>query len=769
MENRLYNVRDLHWFNPSNIRNSGNIPSSKTNFLGWDTGVALTGVTYRENRVVFSGSEAGLRYAFRPTSTFNIPTHVKVKMHASNIQAKLYIEDLEIGDIGSFNNNPEVKESTIALQPYHLEKILSYRLFPSYENYSIECVNQPNLVIGSSNPVAVYGFEVSLIGTGTYQNYISNTISSPIRLLPTGVTRTNVHWKNHDNSGLNVERFNSSPTGVNVNSSFIEAQNEPTLVSDWRNTMPSGFLSVFFNSNNNQTVNVNRARVSFNMSLPVSGSRGNFRDKIDIYGRSRTFNYSFNSLLNNDWLNIPEPGSEESDPPTPTGLHPLVGSCWGYSDIIENSGFVTYNVDLAFTDPERILTPTNSSNASSRKYAHLAAFQNMELMFVGVPSGARLSAMELILETKDSNNLDLFISSYPKQNNNITAYIDGNTPKQTGFTDLYTAQISNFNTGYPCGIVLDEKNDPVLDSFSNYIVSGDEECDNKNLKFSVVGHEESFLSTNLYLQGVFKVNNGFPEFEGGEYEGAWALEDNIPPFTIIGHESLNLQTTLFLKVPEPINSSIGLHTIGVLPTLINSNMNLFVRGLDPPTINNSIPFVVRSTAEAGLFAISDLFLQAFNYNPDNSMPLYITNSTADKAISTMNLFIGNDIRKSDSLQLFVSNNNQQINNFKRLFLKASNTYTYNSNMNLFIQRDFEGLTSSLNMFLKTVDGDSIGTNLYIPSAYKIPNIFTNQNDYNVNNLISLWMFDFSNYYLSMFTIGSDINPNSNSDLFISGF
>jgi len=304
----------------------------------------------------------------------------------------------------------------------------------------------------------------------------------------------------------------------------------------------------------------------------------------------------------------------------------------------------------------------------------------------------------------------------------------------------------------------------VLDSFSNYIVSGDEECDNKNLKFSVVGHEESFLSTNLYLQGVFKINTGFPELDEGEYLGAWALEDNVPPFTIIGHESLNLQTTLFLKVPEPSNSSIGLHTIGVIPTPINSSMNLFVKGLDPPTINNSIPFVVRSTAEAGLFAISDLFLQAFNYNPDNSMPLYITNSTADKAISTMNLFIGNDIRKSDSLQLFVSNNNQQINNFKRLFLKASNTYTYNSNMNLFIQRDFEGLTSSLNMFLKTVDGDSIGTNLYIPSAYKI-----NQNDYNVNNFIALWMFDFSEYYLSMFTIGSDINPNSNSDLFISGF
>lgn len=763
METRLFNVRDIHWDSSINVRSSGNIPSSKTNFVGFDTSVAQTGVSFRENRIAFSGSEPGLKYSFRPTSTFNIPTHIKVRMHASNIQTKLYIDDLEIGDITSFSNLPEVKERTIVLPPYIVEKILSYRLFPNYENYSIQCVGTPNLV-GSSNPVAIYGFEVSLIGTGTYQNFISNTISSPIRLLPTGVTRTNVHWKNHDNAGLNVERFNTSPTGVGVNSTFIEAQNEPTLVNEWRNTMPSGYLSVFFNSNTSQTVNVNRARVSFNMSLPVSGSRGNFRDKIDIYGKSRTFNYAFNNLLNNEWLNIAEPGSEDSDPPVPTGLHPLSASCWGYSDIIESSGFVNYNVDLVFLDPERILTPSNSGNASSRRYAHLAAFQNLELQFVGVPSGARLSAMELILETQNSNSVNLYVNSNLKQTGQHNMIVNGSAPKVSSFTDLYTAKISNFNSSYPCGIILDENNDPVIDEQNEYVVSEDSNCDDKNVTLYTFGIFKQNNSLNLNTRASFKINNAFPELDPEDFAGAWAIEDNIPPLFINGFDKSFTQTTLFLKTPEPINSSATLHTIGTIPIPINTNMIMYVDGSNPEKSINNFSLVVKSSLNQSLFNTNNLFLNSTNFDPHNYMPLYTTNSSRETQFSNMNLYIGQNILASNNTSLYICNNNVTLGSFRRLFLKGANNYKEQDQMNLFIQRQFEGLSSATSMFVKTVDGSLNSGFLHTVGGNYASSIL----DYTTSEYQGVWFYDFSNNYLQLSINATDF-PSETCRLFISGF
>lgn len=762
MESRLYNVRDLHWISPNNVRNSGNVPSSKTTFVGFDTDVAQTGLVYRENRVVFSGSEAGLNYYFRPTSTFYVPTHVKVKMHASNITAKLYIDDLEIGDVGSYSNIQEVKETVIALGPVQVRKILDHRLYPKYENYSVECVGTPDLV-GSSNPVAVYGIELSLIGTGTYQNYISNTVYSPIKLLPTGVFTTNVSWKNHDNSFLNVERFNSSPTGVNVNSTYVQAQNEPLI----HEGLPSGFLSVMFDSNTNQTVNVNRAILSFNMSLPVSGSRGNYRDKIDVYGKSRTYSYGFESLINDEFINPvggggpgSEPiGSEPSSEPysNPTGLHPFSSILWGHTDIIENSGFINYNVDLVFLDPERLLNPVNSGNTSSRKFAHLAAMQDLELKFVGVPSGAQLSAMELTLETQNTNSANLFVDGVYKENKQADLVVIGAPQKITSFTDLLTSASSSIN------------NSKNLFTKSAYVINQD---------------------LNLYNFGVFKINNGFPEYDSGEFEGAWGLEDNIPQLYVLGHETENNNVNLFLKTAERDENNLNLYLGSKINSSssadlfinsfarqnsnfnlfvsgsesANSLMNLFIRGSIPNKVSESVNMVIRSSLNNSLFVSNNLFLKSIDYDNNNYMPLFLSNNNTDSYHDSLNLFIGQKQNALNTVPLYVFNSSKTLNSAKKLFLKGANNYKTNASMDLYISRDYEALGHSLTMFMSTVDGINSSTPLVIKSA----NI-KNSNDYDAGEYDGAWML--SDIFPNDITIiirGIDY-PKTNSNLFISGF
>lgn len=649
MEQRLYNVRDLHWLSPNNVRNSGNTPSSKTTFVGYDTGVAQTGVTYRENRIVFSGSSTEIQYPFRLTSDFLVPTHIKVKMHAANIDAKLYIDDLEIGDVWSFSNIQEVQETILPLSDYHLERILKYRFVPDYENYRIECVNDPSAVGSGLEPVSVYGFEVSLSGTDTYQNYVTNNLSSNTKLLPTGVFSTNVYWKNHDNSNLNVERFNSSPTGIGVNSTYIEAQNEPTI----HNSLPSGFLSVLFSSNSTETIGVNRALLSFNMSLPVSGSKGNYRDKIDVYGKSRTYNYSFNSLINDDWLNELVIGSEESEPDVPSGLHPLSSPLWGYSNIVENSGFLTYNIDLVFTDPEKYLTPSNSGNTSSRKYAHLAAFKDLELKFVGVPSGAQLSAMELTLETQTANTLNLFMPSAYIHDESLDSFISGKS-SSSSFTDMLT-----------------------------------------------IGHANISTIENFYSD---------------EYFGVWGIDES-PQLYIYGKDLAVNDTDLFLKTNEYINSSVTLYSIGAIPETNNSDMDLFIEGLTPSTTNNSLSLVIKSSANTSIFALSNLFIKSLDYDPNVYIPLYVSSIDSDSIDSSMNLFVGNNIDSSFELNLFLANYNQEIFGSKKLFLKGARNYVYNDSMNLYIARDSEGLSATSTLFIKTVDGSNSTSPLFVYGAY----------------------------------------------------
>ncbi len=868
---RLYNVRDLFWKMESGgtgyLTNANNELPSRDNFIGYNTSIAASGSPYEDDYIKFHGTDTNQKYHFRSTHEKIVPTDLSVNMHASNIDAKIYVNDIEVGTIGSFGDVPETILTNFQLTSAQRSGVLKNRHQPYYDFFSIESLNSPvgsggslvggltldsivpgalsggdnngtisvtntvtpstgiyngenftikmtlnnlanstinstivqdvpNITLstnpaypfdlvyvssnpvattindqywawpfwsmasgesrtydltlqisetgvpiaenqstvfetkvaryvsqlvkfdtitdysgGTSNPSAIYGFELELsnLDNKTYENYISDPGGiSTTRLYPTGVFTNNSIWKNHNEAAISVDSINVATTGVDSNNAFIYALDEAGL----HNTLPSGYLSLGFDTSNllNQDSTVTRATLSCNLSLPESSSISNYRDVIDF-------------------INIPK---ADRDLLLPTSF------LWGKSNIVEQSGFLTYTNDLSFMDLDLLTNPALSGDASSRRHAYIKSFNNLELGLVGVPTSTRLSAVHIDLEYYPSNNISLLINGIETVQNNESLFLHGH--------DVFPSTY-DYDTGEYIGLwFVEEYNFP-----QTFYISGG----------------PNTTETTLYTFGAYNINNNLTL----SMSGIVTQEENNRPLFIWGHDIASSFNNVFNGEFDDIFDDIyGSGYVFPLTITgqetITSTIPLTLTGLIPGTGINNLDLRIKGSNEPEISSVSQLFLKSYDFDPIDSIPMFIENGAINDSYDQLKLVIGNSISSFNDLNIFIKNDVTEINEGRRLFMKSSYYYRDNDSLNLHIERNQDSIAHVQTMYLKATEEDNYELPLIIKGVFVANSLYE---EYLTEEYIGVWFIDDSDYTFTMYISGNPVNTTVTQDLFTTGF
>lgn len=829
---RIYNVRDAFWLMPSSsngyLTDSSNNLSVQDNFIGYDTDTVGSGSPYEDNYILFHGTGQNQHYYFRTDDDPIVPTSIAVNMHASNIQSKLYVNDVEVGDIGTFGDTPETIFTNLNLTSDIRKEVLRNRNEVKYNTFSITSEVAPvstgiisgtvyglvldsvgpgalsggdddgviavtstttpssgiydgeeftlrmtidnnsggpltsttvgalpnialsknpaypfDLVYVSSNPVAstvndeywewgswsmgigesrtwdltlqihgtgippatspenqstqfelqggqyvsqlmyfdtdsaasggtqdytyntaIYGFELDLENTddGTYNNYINDANISSLYMTLESASNSHCEWKTDAEAAIDYTVIDVPPTGVNADTNYL-------YLNSYNQSTPSGYLELGFASNiiNDSDLGVTRAILQTNISFPPSSTQGNYRDYFDILGDNGTEVF-----------------------------------LWGNGEIVENSGFLTYTNDLFFTDGD--LFASNSGDTSSRNNATLANFENLNIKYVGLPSGTQLSAVSLEVEHYPSNVTNLFVEG-------VAAVTSGITNMQI-LGALETASMTVYMSGNP--------------PYNNF---------------------------DLVMPNVISSSNA-----------------NATMFTH-GHEEINSLSDVYSDVYDDIFSDVfgsgtlfTMYMYGIGSGTTYSSM--FIQGLDPPEASGTTTLRVKGNTESDVIGQNNLFLKSYDYDPDSSIPLFINNGGENSSYKSVNLLIGNTLPSYTDLSLYIQNDTSDIDSSVNMFIKPSFYYNFNDSLNLHINRDNDGIHHELYMHIEAplLASSTIPTTAFIKGTYLL-----NENDfYHPSSYAGAWGLDEVIYPLYMVISGHHY-PNSDTDLFIGGY
>jgi hypothetical protein len=191
-----------------------------------------------------------------------------------------------------------------------------------------------------------------------------------------------------------------------------------------------------------------------------------------------------------------------------------------------------------------------------------------------------------------------------------------------------------------------------------------------------------------------------------------AFNNDMPLYIHNQFENNNID--LFIKGADTSSGNIDLFIGTVTPS---ENMNLYIGGLDVPSTGNSIPLTTWSTTNPSTFNTVELFLQGTNVDPDKHLPLFIGESSPSFNES-LNLFIGGEPETAGSMDLYMMNETSGSNNSIDMYMNTVTASTSGEVMPLFIQRDSEGISRSMSLFLQAPSGDNNNMNLYLNATFK---------------------------------------------------
>jgi len=233
----------------------------------------------------------------------------------------------------------------------------------------------------------------------------------------------------------------------------------------------------------------------------------------------------------------------------------------------------------------------------------------------------------------------------------------------------------------------------------------------ENLDLFIDGSLASNDNMPLHVLGGVHVNNGpsgVPVYISGSI-----LNEFIPLYTLAGTKFDD--TTLYIN-GAPISGSIPLYIKGGLYD--NASMNLYSSGLTPLESSGDISLFMWSTTNSGVFNTTPLHIGISGTpDPDYQLNLVMQGDASSDLTSNMNLFLENDNSVNDNIPLFLQNDYVLESGNIPLFMAAPSgtlgAVPFNDNMNLFINRQFNGVHHRVSLHLLAQSGENNNMNLFV--------------------------------------------------------
>jgi hypothetical protein len=386
-------ARDCWWSMPSGdtyvIDETGQLPSQE---IGLYNSLDTSDSTYVE----FCGSGTTQYFCRLDSSNVDI-SHVYVNIRAdasTSGSATFSINDLEIGSFGHVESLV-TQSGVFALDNAKRQRIFNGRISSNYDYFNID-ITTP--ISSGEQTKRLYNLEVSYSGDNLWDNHETGLPTTEVTTFyPSALLyRDDSTWEEQTGQ-------TPIPSGIsdNDNNTYIEQTHTGTDGSSWAgsNVMPNGGLTIQFAPSGDPLsyeLEVARARLNITMALPPSGATNNARDTFEVNG----YNTYLKNLDNREELTYLETSQ--------TPLQDKYGYfLYGAGGRIEAPDFTTYNVELNFLDPT-----LPSGDIDSIKHRKIAAFNNTEFQFVGLPSGVQISHAELQIEYTPNNVLGLYVAGH---------------------------------------------------------------------------------------------------------------------------------------------------------------------------------------------------------------------------------------------------------------------------------------------------------------------------------------------------------------------
>lgn len=416
---RLKIARDCWWLNPSgdnyvsdedgNLSTYDNgIHNSINDFLGANDSLYLKfngpGEALEGNPIP-TGSNS-TKYSARLESTNVVPESINVGIRASTtlalgIGAELFVNGLSFGSFGFWESSPSNVSGVYNLTDAQKKRLLSGRIEDNYDYFQIRFTTTDISAMNAN----LYDIEVYYSGSNTWDNHetaIPTVITSYDYPTALGF-RGGSSWQDSQNNLVDYSGYYTiaiDPNDGDVDNQYIWHSTSPTNTTFWNSTdtLPSGGLSLYFAVSSgtiDPLQSITRANLNLRMSLPSSGLYENSRDSFEVNG------YSINAKEDDYLYEMLDFAGSRSPKHRQYGYF-----IYGAGDIVEQSGFKNYSVELNFLDPT--LYDSNNGDIASIKHRNVDLFGDIELQLVGLPSGTRISSAQLLLEQTPNNSCTLY-------------------------------------------------------------------------------------------------------------------------------------------------------------------------------------------------------------------------------------------------------------------------------------------------------------------------------------------------------------------------
>jgi hypothetical protein len=315
-----------------------------------------------------------------------------------------------------------------------------------------------------------------------------------------------------------------------------------------------------------------------------------------------------------------------------------------------------------------------------------------------------------------------------------------NTVTMSMTVDCHTDHPSGLNIKPQVVFVRDNGNYAVFDLFINVPSGSDQDVTAVPTKFvnvnpiliSDIDHDYIDLETEfVYTSGLFRgditIRNAELCIDTLEVEPTGIA--NMPLYVkgLFGQGSdlfiKNLttpgNTDLFMEGYSTYNSGVDMF---LNASVSGDIMSLYIEGLQPGSGVEYATLYINSTTDPSTGKITNLSIPSV-LDPTYSIDLFIDGGTGD-ITSNMDLVInplGGAPYSTVPLTLF--NNNSGINVNVDMFVKTKTGTAYNENVNLFINREFEGIKGHSELFIQSPSGTSDSIKLSIDGVNKLNNTF----------------------------------------------
>ena len=352
-------------------------------------------------QMIGSGYYAPTYYCRLDTNNI-VPSSVIVSARADNAsRAYVEINGQRLGSFG-FWDTLSTQQQTFYISPNDTiyKSIIEGRLNANYDNFSIRLVNS-----GDVTSTKLYNLEVFYSGDNTWSNYTSGlpNVESEVCYPSQLSFRGGSEWKNQAGEAVDPSGwYHINTSGVTADNTYIEHTTYPDLARGiWRDRRrprrldlgPQGGLGISFDTEAIEPLtSVTRAQLTLRMSLPPSGQYENVRDTFEVNGYNARYKEQ-------DYKNeMPEEiGSIRAKLPRDGYF------IYGVGDIVEQSGFMNYQVELDFINPQRA-----DYDYSTIEHRNIDIFSGMDFRIVGLPSGTQISSAHLNIEYLPNDHLGLY-------------------------------------------------------------------------------------------------------------------------------------------------------------------------------------------------------------------------------------------------------------------------------------------------------------------------------------------------------------------------